>query len=76
MNTTEPFNKSTLVQVMSCCHQATSHYLSQLMLTEVYVVTMVSPGHNESKMLNSKIFYPISFTSLNVTLAKTQMAAL
>ena len=32
-------DKSTLVQIMAWCHQATSHYLSQC-------CHMVSPGHN------------------------------
>ena len=35
-------DKSTLVQVMAWCHQATSHYLSQC-----WPRSMASPGHKE-----------------------------
>ena len=39
-------DKSTLVQVMTQCHQATSHYLGQC------CCHMASLGHNELKSLN------------------------
>ena len=39
--------KSTLLQVMAWCHQATSHSLPEPMLTQISVCHMVSLGHSE-----------------------------
>ena len=46
-------DQSTLVQVMACCHQATSHYLSQWWPISLspYGVTRLSLGHNELSAL-------------------------
>ena len=46
------YNKSTLVQVMAWCRQATSHYLSQCWPRSLS--PYVSLGHNELIVLNLK----------------------
>ena len=41
--------KSTLVQVMAWCHEATSHYLDQCWPTYIYILYWVSAGHSHHR---------------------------
>ena len=45
--------KSTLIQVMTGCHQAKNHYLHTTLLTQIYVA--MSLGHNEWNISKSTI---------------------
>ena len=61
-------DKLLLVQVMAWYRQATSHYLSQSMLTQIYVAIwswwLMSLGHNELIQIVFMIFFLIQIIML------------